>query len=367
MNILHMLTKRLRFTDCAVEPVCCLVGLFNCRLSKVQVTKGHQSTRFVSVGNALGLCEAEWPDFIRQARFLDCRELAVPLSAGYTVECRNADILVIQLVLCTFEDKQLSVNVIPCGSAKSGQMKFLHRCFVGLLAFRVSTNILNIWPSNHTLCVDDLAANHDLGKDVFRNLAAIATSQLESVSLHQQYYDRPRKFYDREISRSNELLKNLQRVIVAMNATHNSSSSLPLQLGFCDMSRRPDYNDPCRQNDTSLTLEDFLQTPCTCGLVSWKFRSSHGVPVENGIPCTEYISILIHQLKEQLLQNFFLCHEWRTLSGTVKQVMPVTTSQERPYSAFVVHDPMSNVMGQRDLTHYLCLIWQKTSNVNCVI
>ena len=357
--------KKARLSNYGEGSVCCLVALYNCPLSEEQVAKAQETMTFAFVGNALGLCDDDWPSFVCKATFLGFRQLAIHLTSGYSVECRNADILVIQLVLCTLPDKMTSLNVTPCGFVKSGHMKYLHRRFVGLLAFGVSTHLLNIWPMSCTLEVNDLAANCDLGKEVFANLAAIGNSQLTEVNSHQKQYGCTTKAYERELVRVREFLKHLERVSVRKRGELRLGA-MPLQMGFSDLTRWEQYNDPCCNNDVTLSLNDFLERPCTCGLVSWKTRVHKGISLRSEIPCTAYVSILIHQLKEQLLQTFFNCSDIQVLRGTVSEDPANSSSQAHFHSLLTLHDSINKDMDMSFLKHCLCWIHHGSIEDNAV-
>ena len=147
--------------------------------------------------------------------------------------------------------------------------------------------------------------------DILSGLACLASSQLQEIKEHQQQKfestgHRPsKKLYERETERATELLRNVQRVKTTMLEERTDLSVLPLQLGFADISQWINSSDSCRTSGSAWRLHDFLGATCNCGLMSWKIRHAGDVCLTGNIPSSEWVPILIHMMKEQVMQRFF--------------------------------------------------------------
>ena len=80
-----------------------LVGLFNCYLSEKQLGCSRRRAG-QTVVDALGLDGKQWPAFLKHWRFIDHREMAIPLQPGISLESRSSQSLICQLVLCEIKN-----------------------------------------------------------------------------------------------------------------------------------------------------------------------------------------------------------------------------------------------------------------------
>eukprot|EP00973_Karenia_brevis_P066040 9178694-Karenia_brevis.AAC.1 len=281
-----------------------LLVLFNCVLSKVQLDNVRSSSGR-NVMETLGLNSDTWPHMLKQAMFVEHRELAVMLVPGLTVDTRTANMLICQLVVCDIPDKWFNRRVQPCGVAQSGFVAGLHRCFVHTLCTGVTAGLLRIQPFSGTLGIHNLIGLGPVAYDVVQGLASVAQAQLSDIKDHQRgkrtFNNKP---YERELERAVELLRCLQRYKVTMLDGSCKSADLPLQLGFADLREWKTVQDPCRSAGKSKQLHDFVQKPCKCGLLTWKLRVAGQQSLTANIDSDEWVFILIHQLKEQVTRKW---------------------------------------------------------------
>ena len=111
-------------------------------------------------------------------------------------------------------------------------------------------------------------------------------------------------------------------------------------------------------------------------MISWNYHAHadcfHGKPVHvmafllRMRPCTEYVSILIHQLKEQLLQSFFNRSELQVLRGTASGNRVMCSSSVLSHSLLVSHNSLNSNIDMSSLKHCLCWIRHGTTHVNAV-
>ena len=136
-------------------------------------------------------------------------------------------------------------------------------------------------------------------------LAYVAKAQAIDVKEHMlkknSHDDKP---YERELKRSSELLRNLQRLKVSLKIGQVTLGDLPLQLGYADAKQWMAIQDSCRTAPKSATLHNFLQKSCECGLMHWKVRELDGVRITQEIGSAEWAPVLIHMMKEQVMHLY---------------------------------------------------------------
>ena len=152
--------NRFRWADVSEEPMAtsvptvALISLLNCSLTSQQL-QGSRNGSDKTVVEALGLKSEEWSAMLRQWKFIDHCEIAVPPQPGISLGTRNAQMLVCQLVLCELDDRWQARRILPCGTVAKGLLAGFHRSFVNVLSTGIPSSLLKDF-ARSTLGVHDL-------------------------------------------------------------------------------------------------------------------------------------------------------------------------------------------------------------------
>ena len=165
------------------------------------------------------------------------------------------------------------------------------------------------------------------------------------------------KPYERELKRSSELLRNLQRLKVSLKIGQVTLGDLPVQLGFADAKEWLAIHDSCRTAPKSATLHNFLQKPCECGLMHWKVRELEGARVTHGVGCEEWAAVLIHMMKEQVMQRFFRGCVVLDVCGHIVTVLPEPGKKTPKYSLMELDDQCIDGRLVDSIRHHICWVF----------
>ena len=269
-----------------------IVLLYSCNVDRCKWWIYGKTRR--SIRETLDLGE-EWEHQLLDATFLSAFQIAIPLMPGLTKLDSTASVLKVLVVQ---------------GQGRSTNCPLLQAFPV------VKNNITRGWMlkvvENEQGYGDDFKNNHTIGvpdvlklklrPDLLKALYIAA-----SCSIAQVCHYNDKKKVEREKERAEELLKHLQRAVIGEKVLASPPVSLshcPLQLGYSDLFDWRDSKDTCRI--TSRNLDALLQSPCLCGLLSWKKRSWAGECMTHVFKPAEFIGVIVHQLKEQVMQRCFL-------------------------------------------------------------
>ena len=285
----------------------CLVAVYHCPLDPKQKVKAEEYARYrATVQDTMGLTEDKIPRRLCNATFLAYREIAIPLKQGHCFESRNGDMLIISLIHCEMDISEkgwlneLCNPVLPADEFHHSSVD-IYRSYAQTLSFDATNYLFSPRTPQETWSIDDFFNFAINNMEPLHDLANCAHQQMESVWIGCNYWNLNTKSYEKEITRSKALYQNVQRIWDTQTTIGVSLTKAPLQMGNCDINRWETYKDPCGSNDKSRKLYHALESPCTCGLVSWKTRSTSNMLV----PYVHIRSILLHQLKELLIQTFF--------------------------------------------------------------
>ena len=159
-----------------------LVGIFNCYLSEKQLG-GSRRRAGQTVVDALGLNKQQWPAFLNQWKFIDHREMAIPLQPGISLDSRSSQSLVCQLVLCELKNCWEERQVLLGGAALKGPLSGFRRNFVKVFSSSVSSTLLRNL-ARSSLSVDDVMTFEEHAADILSGLACLASSQLQEIKEH---------------------------------------------------------------------------------------------------------------------------------------------------------------------------------------
>ena len=154
-------------------------------------------------------------------------------------------------------------------------------------------------------------------------------------------------------SRHIEVRKTLARVGKQLEL--GSFCLQPLQLGFSDYFEWKRSEDHCRICAKKSILDDLLQHPCSCGLMSFDFYKKAGItPV---IDSRYFNGIFVHQIKELVCQRFFTSNLVATGFGTIPEKIDALNTQELA-ADFIEIESFNRVLGKtkESLYHHICLI-----------
>ena len=164
------------------------------------------------------------------------------------------------------------------------------------------------------------------------------------------------KPYERELKRSSELLRNLQRLKVSLKIGQVTLGDLPLQLGYADAKQWMAIQDSCRTAPKSATLHNFLQKSCECGLMHLKVRALEGVRITQEIGSAEWAPVLIHMMKEQVMQRFFRGSLMLDVRGKIATVLPEPGKKTPKYSLIELDDHCVNHKRVDSIRHHICWV-----------
>ena len=360
-------SKRGCWADETVEPLrklqspeftVALVGLFNCYLSEKQLGCSRRRAG-QTVVDALGLDGKQWPAFLNHWRFIDHREMAIPLQPGISLESRSSQSLICQLVLCELKNGWEERKPLLGGAASKGPLSGFRRNIVKVFSVPASSTLLRDL-ARSSLSVDDVMILKEHAADVLSGLACLASSQLQEIKEHQQQRfestgHRPgKKPYERETERANELLRNVQRVKTTILEGRSDLSELPLQLGFADVPQWMNSGDFCRTSGPNCRLHDFLGSICKCGLMSWKIRRAGDVLLTGDIPSSEWVPILIHMMKEQVMQRFFRGGVFLDEMGMAETIKPAPGKKNPSFSVVQLEDEPKSC--PQSIRHHICWV-----------
>ena len=245
------------------------------------------------------------------------------------------------------------------GAASKGPLSGFRRNFVKVFSSSVSSTLLRDL-ARSSLSVDDVMTFEEHAADILSGLACLASSQLQEIKEHQQQKfestgHRPgKKLYERETERATELLRNVQRVKTTMLEERTDLSVLPLQLGFADISQWINSSDSCRTSRSAWRLHDFLGATCNCGLMSWKIRRAGDVCLTGNIPSSEWVPILIHMMKEQVMQRFFRGNVFLDEIGTAETIKPAPGKKNPSFSVVQLEDEPK--ICPQSIRHHICWV-----------
>ena len=169
------------------------------------------------------------------------------------------------------------MQAVPCMHISKPQdvMNGFSRASILVVVRNVPSPWLSHWPTRAKISVHEVLNLGSLCEPLLHALGRAAAAQNEEVLAHSRKRKAPLKLYERELMRSRELSKNVQRTANCRRILSSSSpltlSSSPLQLGYSDLEHWLESQDTCR--NPKRKLDALLQSPCSCGLLSWKTRS----------------------------------------------------------------------------------------------
>lgn len=332
-----------------------MVLLYNCVLKNPAYYRRSLSRR-ESALDALELPVDAWPRALHHGILLDFRELAVPLQPGLSVQDRTANVLVCVLAIVRGNPQLTTGWSTMCSSVSKPKDALLgfHRSSASVILDDVSDAVFSEFDDAVTLSVDDLARVQDISVAILTGLGNAALLSKNDVREHMNSTGRfSVKPYERERERAREMLRNVQRV---MNNVKHSPNLVPMvhcpvQLGYTDMRQWASSADDCRTGSAGRGLADLLNTACSCGLVTWKHRCVDGQQLSQDIPMKEWIPVVIHQLKEQVMQRFLRGAVVLDIHGHIQP-----DGDDVPYSLVEVDRRCSSFVDIESVRHHVCFV-----------
>jgi hypothetical protein len=287
-----------------------LLLLWNCVLPD-EVRTDASSAIGRSLLDAFHMSSDEWPACFSQSRVYAFREIGVPLQPGLCGQNRTANVLRLVVVLCDTPTMLDIARTTPCNKVRktSDELHGFQRGSVTIVANGVSAASLCTWPPEQSWELHDLVKlDTDLRVATMLAIGKAAEAQGAEIESHMMRHPTCRKkAYARDHERMRIVLQNLQRLKRRFAGSEGRASLVtqPVQLGFGSMSEWTCLDDCCRSRSESKHLHCMLKRACSCGRMSWKLRYVDGECLTPRIPPTEWINVLLHQIKEQVMQRFF--------------------------------------------------------------
>ena len=336
----------------------CLIAVYHCPLDKNQKRNARCSATGVSVQRAMGLTPVKIPYRLCCAKFVSFREIAIPVKQGYNLETRNAEMLIIQLIQCQMDIPDENWLDELCNPVTSGEFKGIYRSYATTLKQDVSNDILEC-TANESMSIDFFFKYFQKDLEMLEKLGCCAHYQMYSVKSSGIDLNK----FEKESLRCRALYQNLQRLLDTQITSNVSLAKAPLQMGYCDITLWKSYEDPCCSDNKSRRLHHSLEKVCSCGLVSWNIKEKDSAVSRECVAYDSIRPILLHQLKEFLLQSFFRGTVVVKLKGTVQEIPPKKGKQENAYSIFIV-DANDHCTEERVSAYgNLCLIIASSTDV----